>query len=281
MDKELLTSFLSSDSTEEIPRSDIPNEVTLYSGIERDLVLHISMFPYPLSLDDFIWGSAAEKFSGQGPPRHCFHILPTIRLLLAILDGTEYLHRKGFIHRDLKPPNIFLSILEPSEPERHHFINISDCKECGTWGQAIYVCPHIGDFGLIHDLKIVDQHPLATPPRKQTALEPFPFSTVASQQVGTKFYCPPKVPKESPICPKLDVYSFGIITFEMIFKFGTRTERQHVLSNLRNGDYPKQFEHHSLAEGIKSMLCEDRDKRWDCPQVRKWLNSKLQEECDR
>ena len=89
MDKELLTSFLSSDSTEEIPRSDIPNEVTLYSGIERDLVLHISMFPYPLSLDDFIWGSAAEKFSGQGPPRHCFHILPTIRLLLAILDGTE------------------------------------------------------------------------------------------------------------------------------------------------------------------------------------------------
>ncbi|PVH82144.1 kinase-like protein [Cadophora sp. DSE1049] len=269
------------DSTEEIPRSDIPNEVTLYGGIEKDLVLHISMFPYPLSLDDFIWASGAEKISGEASPRHCFHTLPTIRLLLAILDGTEYLHRKGFIHRDLKPPNIFLSILEPNEPERHHFINISDCKECGTWGQAVYVCPHIGDFGLIHDLKIVDQDPSATPSRKKAALEPFPFSTVASQQVGTRFYCPPKVPKESPICPKLDVYSFGVITFEMVYKFGTRTERQHVMSNLRTGDYPKHFEHHSLAEGIKAMLCEDRDKRWNCTQVRKWLNAKLNEECER
>ncbi|KAK0119714.1 hypothetical protein ONS95_011149 [Cadophora gregata] len=269
------------DSTEEIPRSEIPNEVTIYSGIEKDLVLHISMFPYPLSLDDFIWGSGAEKISGEASPRHCFHTLPTIRLLLAILDGTEYLHRKGFIHRDLKPPNIFLSILEPNEPERHQFINISDCKECGTLGQPVFVCPHIGDFGLIHDLKIVDQDPLATPSRKKAALEPFPFSTVASQQVGTKFYCPPKVPKERPICPKLDVYSFGVITFEMVYKFGTRTERQHVLSNLRNGDYPIHFEHHSLAEGIKAMLCEDRDKRWDCAQVRKWLNGKLKVESER
>ncbi|KAH7411130.1 kinase-like domain-containing protein [Cadophora sp. MPI-SDFR-AT-0126] len=268
------------DSTEEIPRSDIPNEVTLYGGIEKDLVLHISMFPYPLSLDDFIWGSDAEMISGEASPRHCFHTLPTIRLLLAILDGTEYLHRRGFIHRDLKPPNIFLSILEPNEPERHHFINISDCNECGTRSQAVYLCPHIGDFGLIHDLKVVNQDPLATPSRKKAALEPFPFSTVASQLVGTKFYCPPKVPKERPICPKLDVYSFGVITFEMVYKFGTRTERQHVMNHLRNDHYPKHFEYHSLADGIKAMLCGDRDERWDCAQVRRWLNSKLKEECE-
>ncbi|KAH7355084.1 kinase-like domain-containing protein [Rhexocercosporidium sp. MPI-PUGE-AT-0058] len=270
-------SGLENDSTEEIPRNDIPNEVTLYEGVQKDVVLHIKMFPYPLSLDDFIWGSGSHKISGL---KHCFHTLPTIRLLLAILDGTEYLHRKGFIHRDLKPPNIFVSILEPKEPATHQYVNILDCKECGTWGQEIHLCLHIGDFGLIHDLKVVAADPEATPDRKKAALEPFPFSTAATQQAGTKFYTPTEVPKENPICTKLDVYSFGVITFEMAYKFGTKMERYNAMLNLRNGVYPKNFEHHTLAEGIKAMLCEDRDKRWSCAQVRQWLNAKLKEECE-
>ncbi|KAG4430694.1 hypothetical protein IFR05_013827 [Cadophora sp. M221] len=266
------------DSTEEIPRNDISNEVTLYEGVQKDVVLHIKMFPYPLSLDDFIWGSSSHKISGL---KHCFHTLPTIRILLAILDGTEYLHRKGFIHRDLKPPNIFVSILEPKEPATHQYINVSDCKECGTWGQEIHICLHIGDFGLIHDLKVVAADAEATPDRRKAALEPFPFSTAATQQAGTKFYTPTKMPKDNPICPKLDVYSFGVIAFEMAYRFGTKMERYNAMLNLRNGVYPKHFEHHTLAEGIKAMLCEDRDKRWGCAQVREWLNDKLKEECER
>ncbi|KAL2070794.1 hypothetical protein VTL71DRAFT_13820 [Oculimacula yallundae] len=263
------------DSTEEVLRSDNPKDVVLYEAVEKEVVLHIKMFAYPLSLEDFIWGAGLPKHS---PIKHCFHTLPAIRLLLAILDGTEYLHRKGFIHRDLKPPNIFLSILEPEEPPTHHFINISDCKKCDTSGDAIHICPHIGDFGLIHDLKVVTADPAMTPSKKKEALEPFPFSAAATQQAGTKFYCPTNIPKENPICAKLDVYSFGVIAFEMVYEFGTKSERAHILTKLRDGVYPENFEKHTLYEGIKAMLCQDRDERWSCKQVREWLNQKLKEE---
>ncbi|CZS89094.1 uncharacterized protein RAG0_00553 [Rhynchosporium agropyri] len=265
------------DSTEEIPREHTSNEIALYKGVGKDVVLYIKMFAYPLSLEDFIWAANSKE---PPPVKHCFHAIPTIRLLLAILDGTEYLHRKGFIHRDLKPPNIFLSMLEPGEPPTHQFIDISDCKECGVSEQKAHICPHIGDFGLIHDLKVVAADPAATPSKKQAALQPFPFSTAGSQQAGTKFYCPTQVPKKEPICPKLDVYSLGVITFEMVYRFGTKTERAITLDKLRDGVFPAKFEQHTLCEGIKAMLCQDRDERWSCAQVRAWLNQKLKEETE-
>ncbi len=275
-------------STEEVPRDELLGQIIPYNAEEEnedadmdDCLLYIKMTPYPLSLEDCIWGGERERTAGKVDIAHCFHSLPTIRLLLGILDGVEYLHRQKIIHRDLKPANIFLSVLPPSEPVTYGYVDMSDCKECGSETASIqhtYVCPHIGDFGLIHELKEPQTEAFATPTRKKVAMQPFPFSVAASKQAGTKFYVPSKVPRINPICPRLDVYSLGIIAFEMVYPFRTRSERGIVLNQLGTGLFPKDFESHKLAEGIKAMLHEDRDKRWDCAQVRKWLNRKLQEE---
>jgi hypothetical protein len=31
--------------------------------------------------------------------RHCFHLLPSIKLVMDIVSGVEYLHSKGIVHR--------------------------------------------------------------------------------------------------------------------------------------------------------------------------------------
>jgi translation initiation factor 2-alpha kinase 3 len=93
-------------------------------------------------------------------------------------------------------------------------------------------------------------------------------SSQAGGQAGTRFYRPPS---SSKICPKLDVYSLGVIAFELLNKCGTKTERAVVLSDLLKGIFPAKFEKHEMADGIKHMLWNNRDDRWGCTEVRKWL----------
>ncbi|PBP25629.1 protein kinase [Diplocarpon rosae] len=273
-----------SGSTEDVPRfEELPGQLanldTSDTEEEEDMNYHlyIKMTPYPLSLEDHIWDTAPEQ-AGKSVVKHCFHTQPAARLLLGILDGVEYLHRQKILHRDLKPANIFLAVLPTTEPTTPGYSDISDCKECEKQksilraDQHIHVCPVIGDFGLIHELKDPQAEPFLSPTK--TELQPFPFS----QQAGTKFYCPPKVPEQNPICTRLDVYSLGVIAFELVYKFGTKSERHDVLSAMRNGVWPAEFESHKLAGGIKAMLHDDRDKRWESAQVREWLLEKLEEE---
>ncbi|KAK6586784.1 hypothetical protein PZA11_000074 [Diplocarpon coronariae] len=272
-----------SESTEDVPRfEELPGQLAnldvddTEEEDDMDYHLYIKMTPYPLSLEDHIWNNAPGQVGSV--VHHCFHTLPAARLLLGILDGVEYLHRQKIVHRDLKPANIFLSILPTTEPSTPGYSDILDCKECDREksilhaDQHIRVCPVIGDFGLIHELKDPEVEPFLSPP--EAGLQPFPFS----QQAGTKFYCPPKVPEQNPICTRLDVYSLGVIAFELLYKFGTKFERHDVLSQLRKGVLPADFESHKLAGGIKAMLEEDRDKRWESAQVRKWLLETLEEE---
>lgn len=262
--------FGDSSDTLNIPR----NALAEIPEVDFDAHIYIKMAPYPLSLEDFMWPEQQETGT---PIKHCFHALSSVRILLSILDGVEYLHRKNIIHRDLKPGNVFLSILEDDEPSSEGYADITDCKECGATESTkpIRICPCIGDFGLVVDLKACTPAPSSTASEVAEEADsiPFPFSGLQStSQVGTKYYCPPKIPKTEPtVCPKLDVYSLGVIAFELINKFGTKSERVRVMDGLCKGILPKEVEGHEMAEGIKHMVCVDRDKRWDCATLRKWL----------
>jgi translation initiation factor 2-alpha kinase 3 len=202
--------------------------------------------------------------------KHCFHPLPAVRLLLAILEGVEYLHRKNILHRDLKPKNIFLSILEQDEKPTQGYINIDKCADCDgeKLPTSTFVCPKLGDFGLIYELK--HYNPAHSLP---SDLDTSPF---VSSNVGTTLYCPPISSEKSEPCPKLDVFSLGIIAFELLYNFKTDTERRVVLSKLgTSGETPDDFASHPMKEGIENMVCRDVNQRWSTALVQEWLEGLL------
>lgn len=258
--------------TEELPRSD----EAVPSADEQDLLIFIQMALHPMTLEDYLWPD--QQTDQSNPIRHCFHASNSVRIVLAILDGIEYIHSKQIVHRDLKPSNIFLSIIRGNVPPEGA-INITACQECPhcSSDENVYIIPHIGDFGLI--AKIEDSQNLSVPPASDSRpFKPSPFailsSVAASRQPGTRFYCAPDT-GDRIICPKLDIYSLGVITLEMLWKFGTKTERQVVLGDLARNVMPAGLSDHVLEPALKGMLEKEREKRWDCVRVREFLQDVL------
>ncbi|RAL61198.1 hypothetical protein DID88_010277 [Monilinia fructigena] len=98
--------------------NDNENDNTITLQDNRARILYIRFTVYPLTLEEYISTDAPQP-GHEFPIRHCFHTLPTIRILGAILNGVQYLHAKRLIHRDLKPANIFLSAKKIS---KHSFL---------------------------------------------------------------------------------------------------------------------------------------------------------------
>ncbi|KAL9612098.1 MAG: hypothetical protein Q9167_003285 [Letrouitia subvulpina] len=132
------------------------------------------------------------------------------RLLRQILQGLAHIHAASIVHRDLKPENIFIDINN----------NI-----------------RIGDFGLARP---GDSQPTikATDSRGP--------STSFTKSIGTTFYVAPEVRSTSntKYDEKADMYSLGVIFFEMSFQLKTGMERVHALSTLRKqaNSLPSPFE---------------------------------------
>ncbi|XP_021290176.1 eIF-2-alpha kinase GCN2 isoform X1 [Herrania umbratica] len=129
-------------------------------------------------------------------------------LFRQIVEGLAHIHGQGIIHRDLTPNNIF-------------FDARNDIK--------------IGDFGLAKFLRFeqVDQD------------GGFPIDTTGvsvdgTGQVGTYFYTAPEIEQGWPkIDEKVDMYSLGVVFFELWHPFGTAMERHIVLSDLKHkGELP-------------------------------------------
>jgi translation initiation factor 2-alpha kinase 3 len=259
---------------------------------DQTMILHIQMSLHPLTLSKYL--SPQNGIRNPNPslssPRHCFHILPSLRFFLGILSGVEYLHSKGIVHRDLKPANIFLSSRENDKGACH------SCRRNNGHIVNMYR-PRIGDFGLVADIS----H--CTEPQ-------FPHATTVQdsprrfRHVGTEFYCPRKsqlnststqqhARDEDTINEKLDVFALGVILFELTYRLDTRMERQLVLSGLTRGGLqdgvkiPRDFESkvdcgcatlsngmsvgQSLSQCIQSMLHPDSRARFGCKDVRRSL----------
>ncbi|KAK2753150.1 hypothetical protein FQN54_007976 [Arachnomyces sp. PD_36] len=277
------------DDVESIPRQfSIPSEepTTTVSGTDQDIftddmgenmsnmqigrrghagepviTLHIQMSLHPISLATYL-SPMSRNGAGQqqqSSPRHCFHVVPSLKLLLGILSGVEYLHAKGIVHRDLKPGNIFLS---PCDITAHV------CPSCDdtVTGMPRYTIPRIGDFGLVAEIsEYGEQTSSNAQPGSHSPNHPRPHD----QRVGTEFYRPPLFNPPPPPKPsgenryhpklddaanhtrkhrsssasyineKLDVFALGVILFELLYKLDTRMERQLVLFDLTRAPNPR------------------------------------------
>ncbi|KAG0696775.1 hypothetical protein DFH29DRAFT_949716 [Suillus ampliporus] len=156
------------------------------------------------------------------------------RLFYQILDALVHMGSMGILHRDIKLTNIFID-------------GKGDCK--------------VGDFGLAtSSLAAVDPSDLSP-------------SVVHSDseltlEVGTKLYIAPEVQsrKRGPRNHnKADMYSLGIVFFEMNYSFSTGSERIAVLEDLRKPEvyFPRDWDTHrsSQKQIIASLLRHDPVQR--------------------
>ncbi|KAF2078430.1 hypothetical protein CYY_000297 [Polysphondylium violaceum] len=200
------------------------------------------------------------------------------RLFRQIVEGLNHIHSQGIIHRDLKPANIFID-------------TDSNVK--------------IGDFGLAtsggpssksDDNNNIDNNNNNTDNNNNNndnnnnhnrinEMDQFNDSVGNSTHhtfhegdhsmtggVGTPFYCCPEILQKNikHYGSKVDMYSLGIIFFEMCHPFQTQMERSNILRDLRNElKFPPGFEalKPDQAGIIKNLLSHDPNQRYSTKQL--------------
>ncbi|KAI8437458.1 hypothetical protein MSG28_011781 [Choristoneura fumiferana] len=89
-------------------------------------------------------------------------------------------------------------------------------------------------------------------------------------RVGTHLYMSPEQLEGRPYSYKVDIYSLGVILFELLQPFDTEAERIAKLTGLRASRYPNNFisECPNETEVLKLMLSEDPSLRPTASGVR-------------
>ncbi|XP_052102279.1 eukaryotic translation initiation factor 2-alpha kinase 3-like isoform X1 [Mytilus californianus] len=122
-----------------------------------------------------------------------------------IMGAVEYVHNQGLMHRDLKPSNIFFSVDGVIK---------------------------IGDFGLVTALEDQELELYLgedSPYKRHTA------------QVGTQMYMSPEQINGKTYGHKVDIFSLGMILFELFYCFSTQMERVKILLDVKRQRFSDSF----------------------------------------
>ncbi|MBI3272494.1 MAG: protein kinase [Planctomycetes bacterium] len=123
-----------------------------------------------------------ETLAGMLRKRGWFPGLDAIAITLPILDALEYAHGRGVVHRDLKPANIVVTQ-----------------RSDGAWDVKLL------DFGVAKVL-----HDAGSGEGAVATL------TAAGMTVGTLAYMSPEQAQGADIDRRADVYSMGVILYQMV-----------------------------------------------------------------
>lgn len=151
-------------------------------------------------------------------------------IFLQIAEAVDFLHSKGLMHRDLKPSNIFFTMDDVVK---------------------------VGDFGLVTAMDQEEDED------ESSALTPAPLLTRHTGQVGTKLYMSPEQLSGNSYSHKVDIYSLGLILFELLFPFRTQMERVRTLTEVRALRFPEVFSKNNVQElnMVRSMLSPSPGER--------------------
>ncbi|XP_023050650.1 eukaryotic translation initiation factor 2-alpha kinase 3 isoform X2 [Piliocolobus tephrosceles] len=146
-----------------------------------------------------------------------------LHIFLQIAEAVEFLHSKGLMHRDLKPSNIFFTMDDVVK---------------------------VGDFGLV---TAMDQDE-----EEQMVLTPMPAYARHTGQVGTKLYMSPEQIHGNSYSHKVDIFSLGLILFELLYPFSTQMERVRYMM-VQDMLSPSPMERPEATNIIENAVFEDLD----------------------
>lgn len=215
---------------------------------ERRHVLYIQMQLCSVqTLADFLGNRQARVGPAGGSSTNCYAVdIPyALRLFSQITHGVKYVHKQGLIHRDLKP--------QVSEGVNLSFV----CTLCLTTSfiQNCFIddagIAKVGDFGLSRESSAVggisgtfdesdmnnDTHAIDV----NTLEDPYGGDAENTAGVGTRAYASPEQMKGSNYDASTDIYSLGIILFEMCYPLYTTHERYKEFCGIRKGQFPSYW----------------------------------------
>jgi serine/threonine protein kinase len=159
-------------------RKRFEREAKAVSRIRHPNVVAVSDFGTHDSLTflvmDYVEGRPLDRIIEEEAP-----LTPsrTARLARQIAAGLQEAHSQGFVHRDMKPPNVMVGGVRGREDVR------------------------ILDFGLVSLLyRRIDAERL----------------TIEGQLVGTPMYMSPEQTLDAAVGPRADLYSLGVMMYEML-----------------------------------------------------------------
>ncbi|XP_063851131.1 eukaryotic translation initiation factor 2-alpha kinase 3-like isoform X1 [Scylla paramamosain] len=129
----------------------------------------------------------------------------------------------------------------------------------------------VGDFGLVTTIAEEEEQQAAYTPA--THLQRFPAERTHTHRVGTRLYMSPEQVSGQVYDYKVDIYSLGLVFFEMLVPFGTGMERLAVMTRLREELlFPPKFEDNFPDESslLKLMLSRDPACRPTTRGLRAW-----------
>ncbi|CUA75102.1 eukaryotic translation initiation factor 2-alpha kinase [Rhizoctonia solani] len=184
---------------------------------------------------EFVENQTLKEMVERKAPEGGFSEEESWRLFRQLIEALVHLQQNGILHRDIKLSNIFI-----------------DAK-----GDA-----KLGDFGLAVNA-VVPEDPSDLVISRLDAFQEM------TSGVGTSLYVAPEVMsrrrKGSRNQSKADLYSLGIVFFELNFPFVTGSERVSVLTELRHQSirFPSAWPEarHRQRKIIEMLLEHDPDKR--------------------
>ncbi|KNE56307.1 PEK/GCN2 protein kinase [Allomyces macrogynus ATCC 38327] len=177
------------------------------------------------------------------------------RLFHQIVEGLVHIHSQGMIHRDVKPKNIFL--------DADNNVKIGDFGLATTFlftaAQSLDVLE-----GSMGNLNVSRGAGMVPRPIPGTEIKIEDTQRSLTSDVGTALYVAPELKSgHSKYNQKVDIYSLGIILFELFHRFSTGMERATTLLRLRQPEiiFPPEFPESPQKCLIQWLLNHDPRQR--------------------